>query len=77
MRGNPLALNTFTSAQQSPAPQAKPAQPNAIGISLMLLLPAVLICIAVGCRKRRATVRQQQIQLLNQLWQLDSGKKLS
>ncbi|NJO80545.1 MAG: hypothetical protein HC827_19930 [Cyanobacteria bacterium RM1_2_2] len=77
MRGNAGVLKPVISTQPSPTPQPNLAQPNIIGISLMLILPAVMVLAVVGYRKQRARVLQQQIKLLNRIWQLDSSKKLS
>lgn len=44
---------------------------------LVILLPIVMVSAIVGYRKHQATVMQQHIHRLNQIWQLDSTEQLS
>lgn len=74
------SLSTYKTISTTPynsIQQANIAQAQAISGLLVILLPAVMVCAIVGHRKRKGIVLQQQIQRLNQIWQLDSSKKLS
>lgn len=50
---------------------------NTISGLVVIILPVVVVCAILGCRKRRAIVLRQRIQHLNRLWHLDSSKNLS
>lgn len=75
MGSNPSALKTVAPSQYTLAPQPV-VSGNTICISLMIAF-SVVFCAIAAYQKHRATVRQQQINLLNRLWQLDSSRKLS
>jgi Tfp pilus assembly protein PilX len=77
MRGNSSVLKPSTSVYPNSTPQTNSAQPNLIGISLMIILPITVVLAIAAYRKHRATTLQQQIKRLNQLWRLDSSPKQS
>lgn len=76
MRGSSSYQRTITSTQQNSTQQAEVGRSQAISSLLVILVPIVIVCAIVSYRKYKATVMQQRIQCLNQLWQLDSSKRL-
>jgi hypothetical protein len=68
---------TVTTMQHNPTQHIDVVPLNTISVLLTIALPVIAIGAIVAYRKHRATVLRRQIQLLNQLWQLDTSKNLS